>query len=83
VPVVLCATADVDAVKARARDVLGHVDFSPNYERLLQYGDAEDVDDVMACGDESAIVARLERYRDEASHAGRRRERVPRVVTCW
>jgi F420-dependent oxidoreductase-like protein len=64
VPVVLCANADIDAVRARARDVLGHADFSPNYERLLQHGDAEDVDDVMACGDESAIAARLERYRD-------------------
>ena len=32
--------------------------------RLLQHGDAEDVDDTMAAGDESAVLARLRRYRD-------------------
>jgi F420-dependent oxidoreductase-like protein len=64
VPVTLCPDADVDAVRARARDVLGHADFSPNYARLLEHGDAEDVDDVMAAGDESTIVTRLQRFRD-------------------
>ena len=64
VPVTLCAGGAVDAVRARARDVLGHADFSPNYVRLLQHGDAEDIDDIMAVGDESNIVARLQRFRD-------------------
>ncbi len=64
VPVTLCAGSEVDAVRARARDVLGHADFSPNYERLLEHGDAEDIDDIMAVGDESAIVARLHGFRD-------------------
>jgi F420-dependent oxidoreductase-like protein len=64
VPVVLCANSEVDEVRSVARDVLGHADFSPNYERLLSHGDARDVDDVMAAGDESAIAARLRRYRD-------------------
>ncbi len=44
--------------------MLGHADFSPNYERLLEHGDAEDVGDVMAAGSESAIVERLRGYRD-------------------
>jgi F420-dependent oxidoreductase-like protein len=64
VPVVLCAGSEVDEVRSVARDVLGHADFSPNYERLLAHGDARDVDDVMAAGDESAIATRLRRYRD-------------------
>jgi hypothetical protein len=64
VPVALCTDAEVDAVRARARDVLGHADFSPNYARLLEHGDAQDVDDVMAAGDESVIVTRLQRFRD-------------------
>jgi F420-dependent oxidoreductase-like protein len=64
VPVTLCAANEVDAVKARARDVLGHADFSPNYERLLEHGDAKEIDDIMAIGDESAIVSRLQRFRD-------------------
>ncbi|HEY7106610.1 MAG TPA: TIGR03564 family F420-dependent LLM class oxidoreductase [Acidimicrobiia bacterium] len=64
VPVTLCAASEVDAVKTRARDVLGHADFSPNYERLLEHGDAHEIDDIMAVGDESAIVTRLQRFRD-------------------
>jgi hypothetical protein len=32
--------------------------------RLLEHGDAEDVGDTMAAGDESAILARLRRYQD-------------------
>ena len=47
-----------------ASEVLGHADFSPNYVRLLEHGDAEDVGDTMAAGDESAVLARLRRYRD-------------------
>jgi F420-dependent oxidoreductase-like protein len=64
VPVALCGANEVDDVRARARDVLGHADFSPNYARLLEHGDAEDVDDVMAAGDESVIATRLQRFRD-------------------
>lgn len=64
VPVVLCPAGEVDDAKATARTVLGHADFSPNYERLLQHGDARDIDDVMAVGDEATIAARLRRFRD-------------------
>jgi hypothetical protein len=31
---------------------------------LLEHGDAEDVGDTMAAGDEATIAARLRRYRD-------------------
>ena len=44
--------------------MLGHADFSPNYVRLLEHGDAEDVGDTMAAGDEATVVDRLRRYRD-------------------
>jgi F420-dependent oxidoreductase-like protein len=64
VPVALCAEGEVDAARAYASDVLGHADFSPNYERLLQHGDAKDVDDVMAVGDAAAILDRQRRFRD-------------------
>ncbi len=64
VPVALCANRDVDAARTYASEVLGHAHFSPNYERLLEHGDAKDVGDTMAAGDESAIAARLQRYRD-------------------
>lgn len=64
VPVALCADSETDDARAYASEVLGHADFSPNYVRLLQHGDAEDVGDTMAAGDETAVLDRLRRYRD-------------------
>ena len=64
VPVALCSNNETAAARAYGSEVLGHADFSPNYVRLLEHGDAEDVGDTMAAGDESAILSRLRRYRD-------------------
>jgi len=64
VPVALCSNRDAENARAYASEVLGHADFSPNYVRLLEHGDAEDVGDTMAAGDESAILARLRRYQE-------------------
>lgn len=64
VPVTLCAPAMVDIARAHASEVLGHAHLSPNYLRLLEHGDAEDVGDTMAAGDESAVLRSLQRYRD-------------------
>src|SRR5258705_777032 len=64
VPVALCSDSEVDDARTYASKVLGHADFSPNYVRLLEHGDAQDVGDTMAAGDESTIVTRLRRYRD-------------------
>jgi F420-dependent oxidoreductase-like protein len=64
VPVALCSDNEVGDARAYASEALGHADFSPNYVRLLEHGDAEDVGDTMAAGDESAVLARLRRYRD-------------------
>src|SRR6185437_1503595 len=64
VPVALCSNSEVDHARAYASEILGHADFSPNYVRLLEHGDAEDVGDTMAAGDEATVLARLRRYRD-------------------
>jgi F420-dependent oxidoreductase-like protein len=64
VPVTLCAKAEIDAARERANRVLGHAEYSPNYQRLLEHGDAADVGDILAAGDESAIVERLQSFRD-------------------
>ncbi|MGE2728747.1 TIGR03564 family F420-dependent LLM class oxidoreductase [Mycolicibacterium vaccae] len=64
VPVALCATGEVEDARTYAGEVLGHADSSPNYVRLLEHGDAADVGDTMAAGDEAAVAARLRRYRD-------------------
>ena len=64
VPVALCGNDEVDEARERANRVLGHAEFSPNYQRLLEHGNATDVGDILAGGDEQAIVARLEQFRD-------------------
>ncbi|KBZ59472.1 LLM class F420-dependent oxidoreductase [Mycobacterium colombiense] len=64
VPAALCSHREIDDARGYASEVLGHADFSPNYVRLLQHGDAEDVGDTMAAGDEAAVLDRLRRYRD-------------------
>src|SRR4029453_2110665 len=64
VPIALCSNHEVDEARSYASEVLGHADFSPNYVRLLEHGDAEEVGDTMAAGDESKVLARLRRYRD-------------------
>jgi F420-dependent oxidoreductase-like protein len=64
VPVALCSDSEIDDARTYASEVLGHADFSPNYVRLLKHGDAQDVGDTMAAGDESTVLTRLRRYRD-------------------
>lgn len=62
--VCLCSTTEVDAARERANRILGEAEVSPNYQRLLGYGDAKDVGDICAAGDEDAILARLLRFAD-------------------
>jgi F420-dependent oxidoreductase-like protein len=64
VPVALCSNNEANNAREYASEVLGHADFSPNYVRLLEHGDAEDVGDTMAAGDEATVLARLRSYRD-------------------
>jgi F420-dependent oxidoreductase-like protein len=64
VPIALCPKDEVDAARTRANRVLGHAEFCPNYQRLLDRGDATDVGDILAAGDESAVVDRLRAFRD-------------------
>jgi F420-dependent oxidoreductase-like protein len=64
VPICLCAKDEVDEARSWANRALGHAEYSPNYERLLERGDAKDVGDILAAGDESVILERLRRFRD-------------------
>jgi F420-dependent oxidoreductase-like protein len=63
-PVALCADGEVDAARAWANVALGHAEYSPNYQRLLEHGDATDVGDLLAGGSESAVIDRLCSFRD-------------------
>src|SRR5215472_1960885 len=64
IPVCLCRPSEVDAARERANRVLGEAEISPNYQRLLSRGDARDVGDLCAAGDEAAIAARFRRFAD-------------------
>lgn len=64
VPVALCRNDEVDAARAWANRALGEAEYSPNYQRLLEQGDATDVGDLLAGGDESAVVDRLRSFSD-------------------
>jgi len=64
IPVVLCADSEVDAARKWANRALGHAEYSPNYERLLGHGDATDVGDLLAAGDEAAVLSRIHSFRD-------------------
>jgi 5,10-methylenetetrahydromethanopterin reductase len=64
IPVCLCPPSQVDAAKARANRILGEAEISPNYQRLLERGDARDVGDLCAVGDEAAIAARFKSFAD-------------------
>lgn len=64
IPVCLCAPAEVEAAKERANRILGEAEVSPNYQRLLERGDARDVGDLCAAGDPEQILARMRRFAD-------------------
>jgi len=64
IPVALCPKDEVDTAREWANRLLGHAEFCPNYQRLLDQGDATDVGDILAAGDESAVVERLRAFRD-------------------
>lgn len=64
VPVALCASTEVDEARTLASRVFDQAGYSPNYQRLLDRGDAADAGDLLATGDESTVLARLRAFRD-------------------
>ncbi|OKH83484.1 LLM class F420-dependent oxidoreductase [Mycolicibacterium sp.] len=64
IPVCLCANSDIEAAKDRANRILAEAETSPNYQRLLDRGEARNVGDLCAAGTEDAILARFEKFAD-------------------
>jgi F420-dependent oxidoreductase-like protein len=64
VPVGVCAPDEVDAARERTNRILGHAEYSPNYQRLLERGDATDVGDIAALGTEGDVERRLRSFAD-------------------
>ena len=62
VPVCLCRDEEVETAVARANRILAEAEVSPNYQRLLDAGDAENVGDLMAVGSEAAVEKRLRSF---------------------
>lgn len=64
VPVCLCRDAEVDAAVERTNRILSEAEVSPNYQKLLEHGDARRVGDILAAGGEAAVEKRLRSFVD-------------------
>lgn len=64
IPVTLCANSEIDEAKDRANRVLAEAETSPNYQRLLDRGEARNVGDLLAAGDEESILKRFKQFAD-------------------
>jgi F420-dependent oxidoreductase-like protein len=64
VPVCLCRDDEVGTAVARTNRILAEAEVSPNYQRLLEHGDARTVGDILAAGSEPAVEKRLRAFAD-------------------
>jgi 5,10-methylenetetrahydromethanopterin reductase len=64
IPVCLCLDSEVDVAVERTNRVLSEAEVSPNYQRLLDQGDAQQVGDLLAAGSEAAIEKRMRAFAD-------------------
>ena len=62
IPVCLCRDDEVDAAVARTNRILAEAEVSPNYQQLLDRGDAREVGDLLAAGGEAAVERRLRSF---------------------
>ena len=64
IPVCLCREDEVEAAVARTNRILAEAETSPNYQRLLDHGDARQVGDILVAGPEATIEKRLRGFAD-------------------
>ena len=64
IPVCLCGDDEIDAAVERTNRILAEAEVSPNYQKLLEHGDARQVGDILAAGSEATIENRLQRFAD-------------------
>jgi F420-dependent oxidoreductase-like protein len=64
IPVCLCRDEEIDVAVERANRILAEAEVSPNYQRLLDHGDARNVGDILAAGSESTIEKLLHAFAD-------------------
>ena len=82
IPVCLCGDDEIDVAVARTNRVLSEAEISPNYQRLLDHGDAREVGDILVAGqrvdDREAPPCVRRRRRHRRIGAGRADRRGPR-----
>jgi len=59
IPVCLCLDEDIPVAVERTNRILAEAEVSPNYQKLLEHGDARSVGDILAVGSEATIEKRL------------------------
>jgi alkanesulfonate monooxygenase SsuD/methylene tetrahydromethanopterin reductase-like flavin-dependent oxidoreductase (luciferase family) len=64
IPVCLCRDDEIDVAVERTNRVLAEAEVSPNYQRLLDLGDARQVGDILAAGSESTVEKRMGAFLD-------------------
>ena len=64
IPVAVCSNDQVNEARSWTNRVFGQAGFSPNYQRLLARGNAANEGDMLAAGDEQAVVDRFRTFRD-------------------
>jgi F420-dependent oxidoreductase-like protein len=64
IPVCVCTDREVPAAVERANRILAEAEVSPNYQHLLEHGDARTVGDILAAGSEDTIEKRLGAFSD-------------------
>jgi F420-dependent oxidoreductase-like protein len=64
IPVCACRDDEVDVAVARANRVLSEAEMSPNYQKLLEHGDAREVGDLLAAGSDATIEMRFRAFAD-------------------
>jgi F420-dependent oxidoreductase-like protein len=62
VPVCLCRDDEIDAAVERTNRVLSEVVDSPNYQKLMEHGDARAIGDVLVCGSEATMEKRMRSF---------------------
>ncbi len=64
VPVCLCGDDQIDAARERTNRLLTELVDSPNYQRLMEHGDAQVISDVLIAGSEATMEKRLRSFAD-------------------
>jgi F420-dependent oxidoreductase-like protein len=64
IPICLCSDAEIEVAVNRANRILAEAETSPNYQRLLDHGDARQVGDIMAAGSEATVEKRVRAFVD-------------------